>query len=44
MYENGVRHFIDTQDLTTEEILDIVELSLEIKKRKASRQATIRRL
>lgn len=32
MYANGVRHFIDTQDLTKEEILDIIYLSLEIKK------------
>ena len=31
MYANGVRHFIDTNDLTKQEILDIVNLSLEIK-------------
>ncbi len=32
MYANGVRHFIDTSDMTKEELLDIVYLSLEIKK------------
>ncbi|MCR4782798.1 MAG: putrescine carbamoyltransferase [Lachnospiraceae bacterium] len=32
MYANGIRHFIDTKDLTQEEVLDIVNLSLEIKK------------
>ena len=32
MYANGVRHFVDTTDLTKQEILDIVNLSLEIKK------------
>lgn len=32
MYANGVRHFIDTQDFTKEELLDIIHLSLEIKK------------
>lgn len=32
MYANGVRHFIDTNDFTKEELLDIIHLSLEIKK------------
>ncbi|MCI9442783.1 MAG: putrescine carbamoyltransferase [Ruminococcus sp.] len=32
MYANGVRHFIDTMDFTKEELLDIIHLSLEIKK------------
>lgn len=32
MYANGVRHFIDTSDFTKEELLDIIHLSLEIKK------------
>jgi len=32
MYANGIRHFIDTKDLTQAEVLDIVNLSLEIKK------------
>ena len=32
MYRNGVRHFIDTTDFTKEELLDIIYLSLEIKK------------
>lgn len=31
MYANGVRHFIETNDFTKEEILDIAYLSLEIK-------------
>ena len=32
MFANGVRHFIDTSDFTKEELLDIIHLSLEIKK------------
>lgn len=32
MYANGVRHFIDTNEFTKEELLDIVNLSLKIKK------------
>ena len=32
MYANGVRHFIDTSDFTKQELLDIIYLSLEIKK------------
>ena len=32
MYANGVRHFINTNDFTKEELLDIIHLSLEIKK------------
>lgn len=31
MYANGVRHFIETNDFTKQEILDIAYLSLEIK-------------
>lgn len=32
MKANGVTHFIDTNDFTKEELLDIIELSLNIKK------------
>lgn len=32
MYANGVRHFIDTSDFTKRELLDIIDLSLAIKK------------
>ncbi|WP_277405966.1 hypothetical protein [Lacrimispora xylanisolvens] len=32
MRANGIRHFIDTNDFTKEELLDIIHLSLEIKK------------
>ena len=32
MYANGVNHFVDTNDLTKAQILDIANLSLEIKK------------
>ncbi len=39
MRANGIRHFIDTNDFTKEELLDIIHLSLEIKK--ALRQDTI---
>lgn len=31
MYANGVRHFINIQDFTKEEIMEIVNLSIEIK-------------
>lgn len=32
MYANGVRHFVDTSDFTKQELIDIIELSLAIKK------------
>lgn len=32
MYANGVRHFVDTQDFSKQELLDIIELSLAIKR------------
>jgi len=39
MKANGITHFIDTNDFTKEQLLDIIELSLAIKK--ALRQAII---